>query len=131
VNQKLPPNPERSFGLSVGTVLVLIAAILWWRERMLGAQAVGAIGAVLVILGQFAPALLKVPSRWWWRFALVLGWINARVILSVLFLLVLSPIGLLWRVIGRDPLRMRKTAGPAWLPYPKRYRSRDHFQRMY
>ena len=131
MNQKLPPNPERSFGLSVGAVLVLIAAILWWRERILAAQIVGAIGVVLVVLGHFAPALLRVPSRWWWRFALVLGWINARVILSVLFLLVLSPIGLLWRVIGRDPLRMRKTAGPAWLPYPKRYRSRDHFQRMY
>lgn len=131
MNQKLPPNPERAFGVSVGTVLLLIAAFAWWRDRMLAAQVVAGIGVFLAVAGRFAPWVLKVPSRWWWRFAMVLGYVNARVILTVLFVAVLSPIGLLWRVIGRDPLRLQKSAGPAWLPYPKRYRSRDHYQRMY
>ena len=38
---KGPKNPERSFGVSVGAVLCVLAAILWWRHRILRAEVLG------------------------------------------------------------------------------------------
>jgi hypothetical protein len=128
---KGPKNPEKSFGVSVGAVLLLIAAILVWRDRVRTAEIVGGIGAVLLILGLIQPRLLKWPSAIWWKFALVLGYVNARIILSVIFIIVFSPLGLLWRVIGKDPLAKKRRNWPGWSPYPPRYRKSDHFNRMY
>jgi saxitoxin biosynthesis operon SxtJ-like protein len=124
-------NRERSFGLSVGGVLIVIAALLAWRGRVTRAEIVGVIGVVLVVGGAFAPKLLKWPSDLWWAFAMALGWVNARVLLSVLFFLILSPLGLLWRLTGRDPLSLRRSSYPGWTPYPERLRRREHFERMF
>lgn len=131
---KKPQRPdfkERSFGISVGTVLIGIAAFLLWRGRVTAAEIAGAVGAVLLVLGLTAPAVLKYPSAAWWKLAMVLGYVNARVILTVAFALVLTPMGLLWRLIGRDPLSRRRQNWPGWSTYPARYRNRDHFTRMY
>ena len=126
-----PANPERSFGISVGAVLLLVAAALVWRGRIGTAEIVGGIGAVLLTLGLTRPRLLKWPSAVWWKFAMVLGYVNARIILTAIFIVFLTPLGLLWRAIGRDPLACRRSHWPGWSPYPPRYSNRDHFTRMY
>jgi hypothetical protein len=126
-----PQFKERSFGISVGPVLLLIAAFLAWRGRMTAAEVMAGIGALLLVLGLTKPILLKWPSAVWWKFAMVLGYVNARVILTIAFLLVLTPIGLLWRVIGRDPMRRRRRNFEGWSAYPARYRDPNHFNRMY
>jgi len=128
---KGPKNPERSFGISVGSVLVVIALALWWRGRVGRAEILGAIGAVLVFLGAVRPPLLKWPSALWWRFAGVLAYVNARILLTLLFSVLLVPLSLLWRVIGKDPLARRREKFEGWTPYPARYRDRTHFERMF
>ena len=119
---KGPANPERSFGLSVGIVLCAIAALLLWRGRVTRAEIVGGIGFVLVVLGVAYPPLLTLPSAVWWRFARVLGYVNARVLLTVLFAIVLVPLSMVWRLTGKDPLTRRRASWPGWRPYPARYR---------
>jgi hypothetical protein len=132
MKKHLQPNfKERSFGVSVGGVLLLVAGFLWWRGRITNAEILAGIGVVLVVLGLTAPRLLKYPSAVWWKFAMVLGYINARVILTIAFLLVLTPMSMIWRLIGRDPLAIKKQHWPGWSPYPARYRDTDHFTRMY
>ena len=131
MTHKGPANPEKSFGISVGIVLLLIAGFLVWRERLTTAQIVGGIGAVLLVLGLVQPRLLKWPSAVWWRFAMILGYVNARIILTVIFTIVFSPLGLLWRIVGNDPLARKRRNWPGWSPYPARYRKSDHFTRMY
>lgn len=126
-----PNFKERSFGVSVGGFLLLVAAALWWRGRVTNAEILGGVGAVLVVLGLTAPRLLKYPSAVWWKFALILGYVNARVILTIAFLVLLTPMSLIWRLIGRDPLAIKKRNWPGWSPYPARYRDKDHFMRMY
>jgi hypothetical protein len=131
MTQKGPANPERSFGVSVGTVLVLIAAYQLWRERILLAEILGGIGAVLLLLGLTRPRLLKWPSAAWWKLAMVLGYVNARVILTIILALVLTPISLAWKLTGRDPLARRRATWGGWTPHPARYKARDHYKRMY
>jgi hypothetical protein len=126
-----PDFKERSFGISVGGVLLAIGAFALWRERWLLAQWTGGIGAALLMLGLTFPKLLKWPSAVWWKFALVLGYVNARVILTIAFVLVLTPMGILWRLIGRDPLAKRRQNWAGWSPSPERLRDPNHFKRMY
>src|SRR5262245_26096445 len=132
MKKKQAPNfKERSFGVSVGTVLLLISAALVWRGRLLTAEIMAPIGAVLLILGLTAPRLLKYPSAAWWKLAMVLGYVNSRIILTVAFAIVLTPLGFVWRLLNRDPLAMRRKNWQGWSTYPERYRNANHFTRMY
>ena len=126
-----PKNPERSFGISVGTVLCVIALVLLWRRRIGRAEVLGGIGVVLLVLGFVRPALLKWPSKLWWKFSLTLGHVMARVWLTLLFAIVLTPVNLVWRLTGKDPLTRRRDQWPGWSPYPARYRDHKHYDRMY
>ena len=131
MTHKAPVNPERPFGVSVGGVLCAIAAILAWRGRTSRAEIIGGVGAVLVLLGLVYPSLLKWPSVVWWWFARALGHLNARVLLTLLFVIVLVPLNAVWRLTGKDPLARRRDKCPGWFPYPARYRDRKHYSRMY
>jgi len=111
--------------------VVLLSAGVFAEEGMWMPQQIPALASKLLVLGFTAPTLLKWPSAVWWKFAITLGWINARVILTVAFALVLTPMGLLWRLIGRDPLARHRRNWPGWSSYPARYQDRDHFTRMY
>ena len=128
---KAPKNPERSFGISVGTVLLLIAAVMVWRGRIGRAEVLGAIGAFLLFFGYINPKVLKYPSAAWWKFATVLGFINARILLTLLFSILLVPVSAVWRLLGKDPLARRRDQFAGWTPYPARYRDRTHFERMF
>ena len=131
MTHKGPANPERSFGMSVGSVLCVIAALLVWRGRVGCAEVVGGVGAVLLVLGLVYSPLLKYPSAAWWRFSRALGYVNARVLLSIIFFLILTPLGLVWRLTGKDPLARRRRNWHGWAPYPARYKDAKHFDRMF
>ena len=131
MSSKGPGNPERSFGVSVGVVLCVVAALLVWRGRVARAEVVGAIGAVLLVAGLVAPRVLKYPSAAWWKFSRALGYVNARVILTILFAIVLVPLSLVWRLTGTDPLARRRQRFTGWRPYPERYRDPRHYERMF
>jgi hypothetical protein len=131
MTHRAPANPERSFGISVGTVLCIIAVFLVWRGRIGRAEVVGGVGVFLVVFGFLYPPLLKYPSAAWWRFSRALGYVNARILLSIIFFLILTPLGLLWRVTGKDPLARGRKGWRGWTPYPARYRSAKHFDRMF
>jgi hypothetical protein len=128
---KGPRNPERSFGVSVGLVLCAIAALLLWRNRVGRAEIVGGVGLVLLACGLVHPPLLKWPSGVWWRFSRALGYVNVRILLSILFFFVLTPLSIVWRLAGKDPLARRRDRWPGWSPYPARYRDHKHYWRMY
>lgn len=128
---KGPSNPERSFGVSVGLVLCAIAAVLWWRARVGRAEILGAVGVSLLVAGLVHPPVLKYPSAAWWRLSRALGYVNARVLLTIMFWILLVPISLLWRLTGKDPMARRRRDWPGWTPYSPRYRDRRHYERMF
>ena len=131
MKRKSPLNEERSFGIAVGSVLCVIAAVLWWRGRIGRAEILGGIGAFLLVTGLVYAPLLKYPSALWWRFSRVLGYVNARVLLTVLFWIALVPLSVVWRMTGKDPLARRRDKWPGWSPYPPRYRGPKHYEKMY
>jgi hypothetical protein len=126
-----PRRPERSFGISVGSVLIVLAVVLAWRGRIGRAEGIGGVGLVLLAFGLLRPLALKPISDLWWRGSAVLGRINARVLLTIAFALLLTPLGFLWRLTGKDPLARRRHNWLGWAPSPERYKDRRHFERMF
>ena len=123
---------ERSFGLSVGAVCGILAAYFLWRGRGAAAVVFGLLALGLVVPALVKSNLLRIPSALWWRFSQILGWINTRVLLSVLFFLVLAPIGVVLRLVGWDAMNRRKSRDTTgWMPYAERRRDCKHYERMY
>ena len=121
---------ERSFGVSVGAVCLLLAAWLRWKQSEPAWVVLGLIGVVLLVLAQLAPSLLRGPNRVWWRVAQVLGWINSRIILGAFFFVILAPVGIVMRALGRNPLRGRR-GDTNWTAYPARIGNPHHYERMF
>jgi hypothetical protein len=114
----------------VGTACVAIGALLVWRGSATIGLSIVALGAVLVALGCIAPLALRVPNRYWWRFAQALGWINARVLLTLFYALVVTPAGLTMRLAGRKPLHPPQPH-TSWSPYSSRRRDPKHYEHMF
>ena len=127
----IPRIGERSFGRSVGAVCVLIALIGWWRHRMVLSTVAGSLGAILLLLAWLRPTWLRVPSALWSRLAHALGWINTRIVLTIVHIAVFTPVGLALRAAGWDALRLKRQTGSGWLSYPERIRNPKHYDRMF
>jgi hypothetical protein len=105
------PQPSlRRFGLTVGGVFLLLGCVSWWRAHEIAPRVLWALGAPLVTLGLIAPSLLRPVERAWMAMAEVLGYVNARIILSLVYFVVVTPIGWIrrWR---DDPLNRRMHDG--------------------
>jgi len=121
---------HRSFGLTVGGVLVLFAAFTLWRGHVTRAEVLGGLGALLIVAALARPQSLAGIAAVWSRIGHALGWFNSRVLLTVMFFLVLWPVGLVSRLSGNDPLERRRR-GSMWTPYPERLRDSKHFERLF
>ncbi len=124
---------QREFGLLVGAIFCALGG--WWLYRgRLGAVApvVLSIGGLLLLLGALFPGTLRYPYRFWMALAEVLAFVMTRVILALVFFGVVTPIGLLRKALGGDPLRRRARAADSyWWPYSDRQRNLKHYEKMF
>ena len=90
----------RKFGLTVGIVLLMISVILFMLDKSSYVY-FGIIGGVLVLAGILFPSVLKPVNKVWMTLALILGWFTSRIILTILFYLVLTPIGFIAKIFGK------------------------------
>ena len=94
------------FGITISIILLMIAGFLFWKEKE-SFQIILTVGTILFVLGILVPAILK-PIYWTWMiFATILGWMMTRVILSLLFYIIITPIGLILRFFGKQFLELR------------------------
>ena len=96
----------RKFGLTVGIVLLMISVILFMIDKSSYVY-FGVIGGILVLAGILFPAVLKPVNKVWMTLALILGWFMSRVILTILFYLVLTPIGFIAKIFGKRFLSLK------------------------
>ncbi len=106
-NIKSEKSDLRKFGIIVGIVLLIIAGFFFLKEKE-SFQLFLTIGTVLFVTGIVIPFTLK-PIYWvWMTFATILGWFMTRVILSLLFYVILTPIGLIARSFGKQFLDLKQ-----------------------
>lgn len=105
-NIKSGKSDIRKFGITIGLFLMILAGFLFWRGKE-SFEIFLISGPVLLVLGLTIPVVLK-PIYWIWMvLAVILGWIMTRVILSLLFYVVITPIGLFSRLSGNKFLDLK------------------------
>ena len=102
---KLDRRELRHFGLIMGAVIaVLFGLILPWIWGHHWPRLPWIIAGVFAFLGIALPKSLQPVYQIWMRFGLVLGWINTRIILGLIFWGIVTPMGLVMRLFKRDPM---------------------------
>ena len=124
---------EKEFGLIVGGILMLLAG--WWLYRgkfVDTAYIILAVGALLVSFALLFPRALVYPNKAWMLLAEGLSFITTRVILGIVFFLIVTPIGVIKRWMGWNPLSRRGARRDSyWRDYSDRQRDPRHYEKMY
>ena len=93
----------RKFGLTVGGALILFAGLTWYGGAASLPFLLAGAGVALVLGGLLMPQALGPIEKGWMAMAMVLAWINTRILLTLAFYLLFAPAGLIMRMV-RDPL---------------------------
>lgn len=96
----------REFGFVIGAALLVLGGVALWRGKGAAPYMLGA-GLLFVGLGLAVPAVLKPLQKAWMALGLVLGFFVSRIVLAILFYGVMTPIGFLMRICGKDVLELR------------------------
>ena len=107
---------NRSFGLVFAGVFALIGLLPLIFGGVARLWAI-ALAVVFLIAALAFPGVLGPLNRLWMRFGLLLHRIVSPIVLGIMFFGVITPMGLLMRLLGKDLLRLRldKTAGSYWI----------------
>ena len=124
---------EREFGLVVGGIFVFLGG--WWlyRGKFITTTAVILpLGTLLIFLGLLWPRVLVLPNKAWGLLAEGLSFVSTRLILGLVFFLIVTPIGVVKRWMGWDPLSRRGTRKDSyWQPYSNRQSNPRHYEKMF
>ncbi len=106
----------KRYGVTMFVALVIIGTILLVKHKP-GFVWLYAAGGMFLISGITIPSSLKQVYIAWMKLAFVLGWINTRIILALMFYLVFTPIGLAMKLFGKDLLdrKIEKDKQSYWI----------------
>jgi hypothetical protein len=124
----------RKFGFTMAGAFTVFALIFLYKQRMTVVMVLGSLAAFFLFFALVAPKLLEPVEKVWMAFARVLGAINTRIIMGILYFLFFVPLSLLFKVIGRDEMRRRRWSSGAetnWDDYRPRQRDARHYENMF
>ncbi len=94
----------RDFGLLLGGALLVYCVWPWLRWGEPVRLWAGGVGALLGGMGLIVPEVLKYPYKGWMVLGHALGWVNTRIILGIVFYGVVTPMGVIMKMKGRDAM---------------------------
>ena len=114
--QHVEGSSDRAFGLVIAGVCLLVAlsplrhghATRWWAF---------AVASVFALVALLKPVLLATLNRLWTKLAVLLGKVVSPIALAILFYGVLTPVAIVIRATGKDPLRLKldRDADSYWI----------------
>ncbi len=127
-------NPNRRVLRQFGCVGFVILGALAVHQYRIGHHhagiALGAVGLLMGLAGLARPSLLRWLFVGWMKVAFPLNWIVSELVLALIFYGVLTPLALFFRLVGRDALDLKASAGRAsyWIPKPPASDVRRYFR---
>lgn len=129
----------RSFGTLFAIIgIVIIPSIIFWKQGIWThtASISASIGLAFYFTGRFAPALLRPLYLAWMKLAMILNWIMTRLIISIVFLLIMTPIGWIRRLSGSStPTSFHRFRDPSietyWIKRDPIKKSADSYSRQF
>ena len=122
----------REFSRVVGIALLLAGGVFVWRGKPWYPGAFLS-GLLLLVLGQWKPRALTVLYRCWMTLSLCLGFVMSRILLTVLFYVVVTPVAVITRILGKHFLdtRFRNQQLSYWKPKGDSVRSKEFYERQF
>ena len=122
----------RKSALLVAAVLLAVAAWSLYRGRTTVVLVLGALGGALVVAGLLVPPAARAFHAAWMGLAALLGHVNSRVLLTLVYYLLVTPYGVVSRLVRRDPLRRRGAGGESyWVERKTTRQAREGFERLF
>ena len=122
----------REFALTTGAIVAGLFGLFFpWLLARPFPRWPWVIFAVLAVWGLAAPATLRPVYRGWMRFGLALSKVTTPLIMGLVFFVVIAPMGLIMRALGKDYLRRRLQPGAQTYRVPSSKAGRENFERPF
>ena len=138
--KELPAAPTdlRKFSLTVGIAFVVLWAVFAYALPYLIGRGgslpiLWQFGLALAVVGSVVPRVVKPLFYAWMTMALALGYVMTRVLLTIFFFLVLTPVALVFKLIGRDALhrKLEPDAESYWIDKEYLIEDRTRFEKFF
>jgi hypothetical protein len=115
-SEELPGSSDRSFGLVFAGFFALLTALKWHKRGELSFPLLCLV-LLFLLFALLAPRALAPLNRLWTKLGLFLHQVTSPILLGLVFYLVFTPMGILMRLTGRDPMRRKweKSAPTYWI----------------
>jgi hypothetical protein len=122
----------RNFGLLFAALGVFAGAFMVWKENH-NSWVAFSLAGIFLLTGLLLPRVLGPFYRVWMRFAALLAWVNTRVLLTVFFFVVLTPIALMMKLFGKDLLnqKVEKSAESYWVKRVGEPKERTRYEHLF
>jgi hypothetical protein len=122
----------RKFGLLVGGVFLVLGGLTLWRQKPIAPWLLTP-GVILFFLGLILPRSLKLIYIGWMAMAFALGLIVSSILLTIFYYVVVTPIGLVARLVGKDflSLKLDSKAQSYWVPRDKTVHTAANYEQQF
>lgn len=110
---ELPSN--RKFGFFFSAVFALVAGYFWFKENTQLLSVFGGLLGATLLTTLIKPGLLMPFNKLWMGLGYVIGRIVSPIVLGIIFFVLMTPMGVIQRLFGRDELRLKpQTSTSHW-----------------
>ena len=122
----------KKFGITMGIALLVVSLLVLLKHRY-SALPTFAISILFLVLAFLAPVFLKGFYIIWMRFAFILGWLNTRLLLFIIFYLIFTPIGFVMILFRVDLLerKIEKKKDTYWKKKDKKLFNLANYERQF
>jgi hypothetical protein len=103
----------------VAAAFLALGALGWWRGGGIATTVFLGLASVLGVAGLTAPTQLGPVERAWMGLAQALSKVTTPIVMGVMYLVVLTPVGIIRRAVGGNPLEHRRQGDSYWQSRPE------------
>jgi hypothetical protein len=131
-NKPVDNKELRKFGLLFAAILLILfeGLLPWLKNKPLPLWPLY-VGAPIALLAVLWPAGLRPLYSAWMKFGMIAGAINTRIIMSIVFFVLVTPIAWVMRVLGRDPLARRLEPEANSYRVPSEMQNKEQMEKPY
>lgn len=105
----------RRFALTLATAFAVLAALAFWRGRATPASVFGGAATLFLLAALFIPAKLEGVERGWMSLAHMISRVTTPIFMAIVYFVILTPVGVVRRIGGANPLVHRESGGSYWI----------------
>ena len=122
---------DRAFGFMFAIVFAVIAGFVWFATSAVNIALV-ATSATFAVAAMVWPTVLLPLNRLWQKFAVALGFVTNHLILGIMLYVLITPVGRVMRIFGRNPMTMKyEPQADTYFTAVKRHASETTFPDMF